>query len=195
MESWCRCSCLSVMSSPPKCLWIGRQTKVNALVGKNEQNQKIIGFFILIIFSFFIISFFFTNYLLYYRQHVHWTTLRPNRDECLFSVVHKLKWKFRFRLEVIFSAFRKYSFFYAATRIKHFFYFSSIWKSKSKRKDSFFNILKKSKQDEIIFILFRDARHFLQIWFRNNFVPVTKNTILTCDTSSMMIYNVIAYSR
>lgn len=35
--SWCRCSCLSVMSSPPKCLWIGRQTKVNALVGKNDK--------------------------------------------------------------------------------------------------------------------------------------------------------------
>lgn len=25
------------MSSPPKCLWIGRQTKVNALVGKNDK--------------------------------------------------------------------------------------------------------------------------------------------------------------
>lgn len=37
MASWCRCSCLSVMSSPPKCLWIGRQTKVNALVGKNDE--------------------------------------------------------------------------------------------------------------------------------------------------------------
>lgn len=37
MASWCRCSCLSVMSSPPKCLWIGRQTKVNALVGNNDK--------------------------------------------------------------------------------------------------------------------------------------------------------------
>lgn len=42
MESWCRCSCLSVMSSPPKCLWIERQTKVNALVGKNDQTEKIL---------------------------------------------------------------------------------------------------------------------------------------------------------
>lgn len=25
------------MSSPPKCLWIGRQTKVNALVGNNDK--------------------------------------------------------------------------------------------------------------------------------------------------------------
>lgn len=59
MESWCRCSCLSVMSSPPKCLWIGRQTKVNALVGKNEQNQEIIGYLFWL--------FFFTNHLLYCR--------------------------------------------------------------------------------------------------------------------------------
>lgn len=42
MESWCRCSCLSVMSSPPKCLWIGRQTKVNALVGKNDQTKRLL---------------------------------------------------------------------------------------------------------------------------------------------------------
>lgn len=117
-------------------------------------------YFLFLLFPFFLLITFYTTD----NMSILWTTLRPNRDECLFSVVHKLKWKFRFRLEVIFSAFRKYSFFYAATRIKHFFYFSSIWKSKSKRKDSFFNILKKSKQDEIIFILFRDARHFLQIW-------------------------------
>lgn len=58
MESWCRCSCHSVMSSPPKCLWIGRQTKVNALVGKNEQNQTIIGYLFLIIIFFFLITLF-----------------------------------------------------------------------------------------------------------------------------------------
>lgn len=61
MESWCRCSCLSVMSSPPKCLWIERQTKVNALVGKNDQTEKI-----LVISS---SLFFLTNHLLYCSLH------------------------------------------------------------------------------------------------------------------------------
>lgn len=65
MESWCRCSCHSVMSSPPKCLWIGRQTKVNALVGKNEQNQTIIGYLFLII-----IILFFPNHPFFALQSI-----------------------------------------------------------------------------------------------------------------------------
>lgn len=60
MESWCRCSCLSVMSSPPKCLWIGRQTKVNALVGKNDQTKRL-----LVIYSDYS---FCTNHFLYCSQ-------------------------------------------------------------------------------------------------------------------------------
>lgn len=60
MESWCRCSCLSVMSSPPKCLWIGRQTKVNALVGKNDQTKRL-----LVIYSDYS---FCTNHFLYHSQ-------------------------------------------------------------------------------------------------------------------------------
>lgn len=56
MASSCRCSYLSVMSSPPKCLWIGRQTKVNALVGNNDKNVKITIILILSLLMFYFIS-------------------------------------------------------------------------------------------------------------------------------------------
>lgn len=44
------------MSSPPKCLWIGRQTKVNALVGKNDQTKRLL--VIYSDYSFLLITFF-----------------------------------------------------------------------------------------------------------------------------------------
>lgn len=76
-------------------------------------------YFLFLLFPFFLLITFYTTD----NMSILWTTLRPNRDECLFSVVHKLKWKFRFRLEVIFSAFRKYSFFMQQLGSNIFFIF------------------------------------------------------------------------